>query len=264
MSVQGYWAELPSSAFRTLPDDTVAVLPLGATEQHGPHLPVNVDTALIDAVLLQTLTQLAPTQNVLLLPTLSVTKSGEHDRHPGTLSLSGDTLLAVLRDVAASVARTGIRRLVLFNGHGGNTAALEMAAREMRMAHGMIVVTCSWFGFADHEGLIDPADLAHDLHAGFVETSAMLAVAAGLVDMEKARDFHPAMQDWSGRHPQIGLAGQPVRPGWIIDDLNADGACGNAAAATAEAGQHLISSAARGFAEFLQSFATFDHRAAQK
>lgn len=264
MSVKGYWANLPSGAFQTLPAGTIAVLPIGATEQHGPHLPVNVDTVLTDAVVSRTLTQLGPSQNVLIMPTLTVTKSGEHDRHPGTLSLSGETLLAILRDVAASVARAGIKRLVLFNGHGGNTAALEIAARDMRTAQDLIAVTCSWFGFATYDGLIDPDDLAHDLHAGFIETSAMLAVLPELVDMTQAKNFTAAMRNWSQDHPQIGLNGQQARPGWIIDDLNAEGACGNAAAATAEAGSKLLDSAAQGFATFLQSFATFDHRAASK
>ncbi|MEM7520304.1 MAG: creatininase family protein [Pseudomonadota bacterium] len=260
MSLQGYWAEMPSRAFKALPSDAVAVLPIGATEQHGPHLPVHVDTLLTDAVVAQSLPLLDPELTVLVLPTLAITKSGEHDRHPGTLSLSAQTLRAMLADIAKSVARSGIERLVLFNGHGGNTALLEIAARDMRMDHEMIVVTASWFAFADAAGLHDAPDLTHDLHAGYLETSAMLSVRPDLVDMSRATDFRTEMEGWTQRFSAVGLAGQPARPGWIIDDLNAQGACGDAASATAEAGAHLLGSAAQGFAAFLAEFARFDHR----
>ena len=262
MSIQGYWADQTAPAFRELPGDLVAVLPVGAIEQHGPHLPVSVDRDLVEAVTAQCLARLDSAQNVLVLPTLAITKSGEHDRHPGTLSLTAETLLVNLRDVGASVSRAGVSRLVLFNGHGGNNAVLDIVARDLRMAHDMIVATCSWFGFADYDGVIDNAALAHDLHAGDIETSAMLAARPELVDMSKAKNFVTAMQGWEGANRFTGLTGQPARPAWIIDDLNADGACGDALVATAEKGAQLLDSAARNFAQFLLEFARFDHRKA--
>jgi creatinine amidohydrolase len=251
-----HWEDLSAPQFRALSGPVVAVLPLGATEQHGPHLAVSVDSDLVMAVLDRVAVPEGMT--VLVLPCLRITKSGEHDRHPGTLSLSGDTLLAVLRDIAGSVRRAGVERLCLFNGHGGNTALLEMAVREMRNAQELIAVHCSWFGFAETDGLYDPAALALDIHAGDSETSPMLAAAPQKVDMALAQDFRPAMAEWSEQW--IGLTGQAARPGWIIDDLNADGACGNAAAATVEKGEALLGSAARNFAAFLSEFAVFDHR----
>ena len=260
MSVQGYWADLKAPAFRTLPDDLVAVLPVGAIEQHGPHLPVSVDRDIIETVVARCLNVLADDQNVLVLPTLAITKSGEHDRYPGTLSLSADTLLATLRDIGASIARADVSRLVLFNGHGGNTAVLDIAARDLRMSHDMIVATCSWFGFADYRGLIDDAALDYDLHAGDIETSAMLAARPELVDIEKAKDFVAAMQRWDTDNRFTGLTGQPAQPAWIIDDLNADGACGDASAASVGKGAQFLDSAARNFAQFLAEFAGFDHR----
>ena len=250
------WESLSAPQFRALSGPVVAVLPLGATEQHGPHLATSVDSDLVEAVLART--SVPEETCVLVLPTLKITKSAEHDRHPGTLSLSGDTLLAVLRDIAASVRRAGVERLCLFNGHGGNTALLEMAVREMRITHEMIAVHCSWFGFAETAGLIAPDALAVDLHAGDTETSAMLAAAPDRVDMALAENFRPAMCDWP--EAWIGLTGQAARPGWIIDDLNGQGACGDATAATAEKGEALLQSAARNFGEFLQEFASFDHR----
>ncbi len=254
-----HWEHLSAPGFRALEEPVIAVLPLGATEQHGPHLAMSVDSDLVEAVLTCLEPHTAADLTVLVLPTLRVTKSGEHDRHPGTLSLRAETLLAVLRDIAASVARAGVQRICLINGHGGNTALLEMAVREMRMEHGLIAAHASWFGFAETDGLFDPQALAVDIHAGDAETSAMLAAQPARVDMEMAKDFRPAMLDWKERW--IGLTGQAARPGWIIDDLNAQGACGNAKAATAERGAALIGSAARNFAAFLQEFAVFDLRA---
>lgn len=260
MSVQSHWADLPSDAFGCLPADLVAVLPIGAIEQHGPHLPGSVDRDLVEAVVQRAMANLSPDQNVLILPTLAVTKSGEHGRHPGTLSLSADTLLAVVRDIGASVTRSGVERLVLFNGHGGNAAVLDVVARDLRLAHDMIVATCSWFGFAEYDGLIDAAALAHDIHAGDIETSAMLAARPELVDMTKAENFAPASAQWSAENRFIGLSGQAARPAWIVGDLHPSGACGDASVATAAKGEALLSSAGRNFAAFLAEFARFDHR----
>ena len=259
MASAGFWADLKAAQFRELPDDTIAVLPIGAIEQHGPHLPVSVDVDLIEAVSKGMLPNLSPEQSVYVLPTLSVTKSNEHHRHPGTLALSAETLLAVLSDIGGSVARSGVQRLVLFNGHGGNSALLDVAARDLRVAHDLIVATCSWFAFADASAFDEKA-LATDLHAGDLETSAMLSVRPDHVDMSKAANFRTAMSDWEQQFQFIGLAGQAARPAWIIDDLCADGACGDASAATAEKGQMLIDSAAKTFAAFLAEFARFDHR----
>lgn len=254
-----YWEDLRSDQFHKLQKPVVAVLPLGATEQHGPHLAVSVDTVLVETVVARAAEHLEDGPTVLVLPALRITKSGEHDAHYGTLSLSGDTLLAVLRDIAASVARAGIERLCLLNGHGGNTALLEIAVRDMRIGQALVAAHCGWFGFAETEGLFDPGALAYDLHGGDAETSPMLAAAPDKVDMARAENFRPAMLDWPG--PWIGLAGQAARPGWVIDDLNEAGAVGDASAATAEKGEALLASAGRNFAAFLRDFATFDPRA---
>ncbi|MEX0302049.1 MAG: creatininase family protein [Leisingera sp.] len=257
MTLQGYWADQKAPVFRNLPEDLVAVLPIGAIEQHGPHLPLSVDRDLAAEVAARSLRCLTEKQNVLVLPVLPITKSGEHDRHPGTLSLSAETLLAMLRDIGASIARTGVGRLVLLNGHGGNAAVLDIAARDLRIVQGMTVAACSWFGFADLDGMI-PADvMAVDLHAGDIETSAMLAARGELVDMDRAKNFEPEIRAWQQSNRFTGLTGEPARPGWIIDDLNDDGACGDASAATAEKGERLLASAAANFALFLDEFSRF-------
>lgn len=263
MSVQGYWADLPTPSFADLPAQTVAVLPLGATEQHGPHLPLSVDSDLIEGVAARMLAALSPDQAVLVLPTLTITKSDEHLDYPGTLTLSPETFLAVVRETGASVVRAGVERLVLFNGHGGNAALLQVAARELRRAHGMIVAVCSWGAFAGWQDHFEPEAYAHDIHAGDSETSAMLALRPDRVDMDKAQDFTAPMKGWGQSVPGLGLGGSPVSPGWLAQDLHPSGACGNASAATAEKGAALLDSAGRNFALFLAEFARFDHRGQQ-
>lgn len=201
--------------------------------------------------------------NGLILPTLRVTKSDEHARHPGTLSLSAETLLAVLRDIGASVARAGVERLILFNGHGGNTALLQVSAREMRMTHGLIVATCNWSTFAETGKLFDPETYALDLHAGESETSAMLAARPDLVDVSVAPAPDSVLPQWRSENEFIGATGSVGLPGWIIDDLSPSGVVGNAQDADASRGRVLLDSAAANFARFLVEFAAFDHRRAR-
>ncbi len=221
---------------------------------------MSVDRDLVDATVTRCLVHLAADQNVLFLPTPGIAKSGEHDRHPGTLGLSADTLLATLPDAGASVARAGVERLVFLNGHGGNTALLDIAARDLRISHDMIVATGSWFGFAEFEGVFDPEALDDDIHAGDGETSAMLAARPELVDTSQARNFVSATREWKEANRHVGLTGRPARPAWISDDLDADGACGDASAATAEKSRHLPETAARNLALFPAEFARLEPR----
>ncbi|WP_243611743.1 creatininase family protein [Shimia aestuarii] len=258
MPIHAYWAALKAPDFETLPDDTVAILPFGATEQHGPHLPLSVDTTLTDAVLSASLPHWSAATNALILPTLTITKSNEHAEHAGSLALSARTLLSVIEDIGASVARAGIRRLVMLNGHGGNTAVLEIACRELRIAHRLVTAHASWFAFAETSPHIAPEAAAHDLHAGDIETSAMLAAAPNLVDMDKADDFPPKTHDWQANNRWTGLTGHAARPGWVIDDLSPSGACGDASVASADKGAAMIESAAKNFAAFLEEFSRFD------
>jgi creatinine amidohydrolase len=256
-TLQGYWADLPSPALADLPPDLVALLPLGATEQHGPHLPLAVDSLLTEAVADRALTHLSPDQRVLILPPLRITKSDEHAAFSGTLALSAETLLAVLRDIGAGLARSGVGRLLLFNGHGGNSALLEIAGRDLRARHGMVVAQASWFGLAELDRAFPPEETARDLHAGLIETAAMLSLRPDLVEMARAEDFTPAQARWAEEVEMIGLEGQPARPAWLAADLNPSGACGNAAAADGERGAQILESAARNLARLLAEMARF-------
>lgn len=254
----GHWADLTAPDFAALDrGNAVAILPIGAIEQHGPHLAMSVDRDLTLAVLTRTLPLVDPSLTVLALPVQAIGKSTEHEAWPGTISLSADTLLRVLHDIAASVRRAGIPRLMVLNGHGGNRAILELACRDLRAALGLITAHVAWDDLADAQDTVGAAEAANGLHAGDVETSAMLAAHPDRVRMGPAEDFGSAHLRWQQSHPDLGLGAAALRPGWLMGDLNPKGAIGNAAAATAEKGEALLSRAALNLARLVSDFARF-------
>jgi len=252
-----YWQDLPWPAFRDLPPNTVAVQPVAAIEQHGPHLPVAVDATIGNGVIAATLAKLPSDTPVLVLPMQSVALSIEHLRFPGTLTTSPETLLALLTDIGASVARAGVRRLVFCNSHGGNVPVLETAARRLRIAHDMVVLTTAWARMPKPAALRDPVEGVWGIHAGREETALMLALAPALVRMDRARNFSSRWQALSNALPALHPhSGAPF--GWQAQDLNPAGAVGDAAAATAEIGQRLLDNAAEQLSWMLQQLAAFD------
>lgn len=252
-----YWQELPWPAFRELPANTVAVLPVASIEQHGPHLPVAVDTVIGNGVIARALALLPPDCPVLVLPTQCVGNSVEHLRFPGTLTTTPETLLHLVADIGASVARAGVRRLVICNSHGGNVAVLDIAARRIRIEQGILVVNAMWARMGKPEALRDPVEGAYGIHAGRDETAAMLALAPQLVDMGKARHFASRWQGAANSAPALHpQAGAPLA--WQAQDLNPAGAVGDASLATAEMGELLLDHAAAGMARLWQQVAAFD------
>ena len=252
------WADLSRAQFAAIDRSrTIAVLPVGAIEQHGPHLPVSVDRDLAEAVLERSLAHLPAELPVLAMPGFAYGKSNEHGAIPGTISLSAETMLRLLTDIAASLARTGFRRLVLLNAHGGNAPVLDIAARDLKVEHGLHVATCSWYNFNEADRHGDARERSFGIHAGLVETSAMLALKPDLVAMDAAADFSNAAEDWQQEFRHIGLTPGRARPAWTIEDLSEAGACGDASAATAELGEELLATAARNFAAFLSEFERF-------
>ena len=234
------WAAQSTAALAARPRERIiAVLPLGATEQHGPHLPLCVDTLQVDAVVAGLSAALPQDSPVLFLPTLPVTLSTEHLGFAGTLSLTPATFLATLAEIAGQVARNGVRKLVFLNGHGGNTALLDVAARAARVDHGMLAMRLNWFGVGQPEGLFPEAEGRKGIHGGAMETSLMLHLAPELVQMSKARDFGNRGAEGDRPASGLGLAG-PGTLAWATEDLSPEGACGNAAAATAEAGRCVL------------------------
>ncbi len=249
-----FWADLTTRDFARLdPAATVAVLPLGATEQHGPHLPLSVDTRLVEGIVAATLPQLPAALPVLFLPTQPVGLSPEHSAFAGTLSLSAETLMRLWKDIGAGVARAGVRKLVLFNAHGGHVGAMDVVARELRMTHRLIVFSVSWFSLPLDEAnaQFDADEHRFGVHAGDIETSMMLALAPPLVRMDEARDFDSASRQRAAGCAILGN-GRSAKLGWAMQDYNPQGAAGNAAAATATKGQALIDAAARQLAALLQ------------
>ncbi|WP_420731995.1 creatininase family protein [Hwanghaeella sp. 1Z406] len=253
------WADLTTEEFDGLDlARTIAVLPLGATEQHGPHLPLSVDTDLAQAVLVRAADKVDPALTVLTLPVQAIGRSVEHERFAGTLSLSAETTIRVWMEIGACVARAGVKKLVLFNGHGGNVSVMDIVARDLRAQHGLLTAHTSWYALSGQEGVLDAQELIHGIHGGQMETSAMLATHPDRVKMAKAQDFPSKGADWAKTHSHVGVGGKPVKLGWLMGDLNKDGVAGNAKAASAELGETLLTTAATRFAEFLSEFDAMD------
>ncbi len=254
-----YWADLTSRQFAQLAaspmiDKAVAVLPVAATEQHGPHLPVSVDTTLVDGTIAAALAHLPADLPVLFLPTQQVGKSNEHIRFPGTLTLSAQTLISVWMELGACVARAGFKKLVLFNSHGGQVSVMDIVARDLRTAHDLIVYSTNWYTLPLGDSVMDLFPLEEHrfgIHAGDMETSMMLALRAQYVDMSQAQHFQTSAQERASKYPILGN-GTSAKLGWQIQDYNAMGAAGNASAATADKGRAILASAGLQLARFLR------------
>lgn len=243
-----WWGDFTTTEFAGLdPMATIALLPVAAVEQHGPHLPVRVDAAINDGIVERALAMLAPEARVLVLPALAVGKSNEHLAFPGTLSLSWETLGRAWTEIGESVRRTGCRKIVFFNSHGGQPQLVDIVCRELRVRLGMFAVACTWFQTVRMDDLFGRAELVHGIHAGAVETSMMLHLHPDLVDMSLAEDFVSASVRIEAENAVLRSEGS-VGFGWQMQDLHPSGACGNAAAATAELGRELVERAARALA----------------
>ena len=251
------WGELKSADFEALdPERTVALFPVGATEQHGPHLPVCVDALIARAIAERAFARLDADVPVLLLPTSEVGKSNEHIDFPGTLTLSAETLIRMWFEIGQSVARAGIRKIVFLNSHGGQPQVMEIVARELRVRENMMAVTCGWWHLGSPRGYFDDAEDRHGIHAGAVETSIMLALAPHAVDMDRAGDFRPVMADIEADHHHLAYLGG-VGIGWQAQDLHPSGAAGDATRADAEIGAVIVEKAAVGLAELLAEVSAY-------
>jgi creatinine amidohydrolase len=244
-----FWADYTAPDFMALPrEQVIAVLPVAATEQHGPHLPFSVDTTIADGLVKRTIDLLPAASPVLFLPTVSVGKSNEHARYPGTLTYSADTLIRMWMELGASVALAGVKKMVLFNSHGGQASVMDIVARDLRAAHDILVVSVNWYMLGLPEGLFSAHEQKYGIHAGEIETAMMLALNNPNVNMARARDFPNA---WSTRPNQWIGAGAPGKVGWQTQDLNPDGAVGDASRATRENGVKVIDFVAQKFVELL-------------
>jgi len=250
-----FWADLATTDFAALDAArTVAVLPVGATEQHGPHLPLRVDQCLVDGIVTQALAQLPADASVLVLPTQQVGYSPEHASFPGTLTLPIETVIATWVALGECVERAGVRKLLLFNGHGGQASLLDIVARELRVRCGLIVYGCSWWNLPlgdEVNGLFSADEHRFGVHAGQIETALMLALAPDIVRMQQAQDFASSSRERAARYPVLGN-GRSAKLGWAMQDYNPQGAAGNAAAADAAQGRTVLEAAGRQLALLLQ------------
>jgi creatinine amidohydrolase len=246
------WTELRGPEFAGLPPESIAILPVGSAEQHGPHLPLNTDYVVADSLARDVVAARGDDLSLLLLPSLAVSKSNEHAWSPGTLWLSAPTLLTVLDEIARCVATTPVRRLVFLNGHGGNSA-LQVASRDIRLAHGLRTFVMHPSVPPDQGGTSPAAspgtEFGLGIHAGVEETSVMLHLRPDLVRMDLAERSVP---EHLTAYERVGF-GKPVSFGWLSDDFGTNGTLGDPTAATADHGKRkydlMLATAAASLAE---------------
>jgi creatinine amidohydrolase len=236
---------------------TVAVLPLAATEQHGPHLPVTTDCVIGDGLLAEASGRSPVALAVLRFPTETVGASLEHGRFPGTRSLSVPQLIERIVARGEEVAGAGLRKLVVVSSHGGNVAAMMAAALECRARFDLLAVTLTWNRLGYPVGMISEEERALGVHGGQVETSLMLHFAPKLVRMDRAADFPSLQSVLAGRYGLLRAYG-PIGFGWLAGDLNPQGVTGNAAAATAAIGAAIAAHQSAAFVELLHEVADAD------
>ena len=240
------------------PQDWIAVLPLGATEQHGPHLPADTDWIIAEAVA-RRLAEAGQARDLPLtvLPVERVGYSPEHLDFPGSLSLGHGEAADRWISIGSGLSALGIRKLMLLNAHGGNSPLMTIVATELRVRLSMLCVATSWTRFGLPEGLVAPEEAAIDIHGGFIETSVMLALKPDLVDMRKARKFPSEQSRFLKRNRFLSAYGKHAF-GWKMQDLNPKGVAGDARSAIAAAGEAILSHSVAGLVQLLQEADRFD------
>jgi creatinine amidohydrolase len=247
-----FWTHYTARDFASLDrENLIAVLPIGAIEQHGPHLPLSVDQAILDGIVAATAPLIPDDIPALFLPTMPVGKSTEHSAWPGTLTFSTQTLISMYMEIGDSVAAAGVRKMVFLNSHGGQIAVMDIVARDLRIKHNMLTVGANWFAMGLPKGLLSADEERFGIHAGDMETSVMRALHPDHVQMDQARDFPSKAADLAAKHKHLGLSAAG-KLGWQAQDMNAAGACGNASLATVEKGEAFIQHAATEIVTLLQ------------
>ncbi len=235
----------------------IAVLPVAAVEQHGPHLPLGVDSYIAEAYVARVVPLLPAALPATFLPVQKIGQSDEHRAFPGTLSFSAQTIIGAYTEIGESIYRCGVRKLVIVTSHGGNVAAVDLVARDLRVRLKMLVVTCAWHRFGYPLGTFERMEQRHGVHAGDVETSLVLAHKPDTVRMERAVPAVPVTVEMAEDFKWLS-AFRPVGFGWMTQDLHPTGAVGDATLATAQKGEQALGHGAKAFVELLQDVDRFD------
>lgn len=238
-----FWQEMTAGDFRTLDASAVAILPVAATEHHGPHLPAGTDHLILDGIL-RAAARTGLDAECVALPVQPIGWSPEHGRLPGTLSLDAALLAGAWTELGCWVKRAGLTRLLILNSHGGNPPAIDMSAMRLRADHGLLVVKSHWEALAEPAAIAPPGAPAHDWHGGWIETAVMLHLHPGLVHMAEAAAAPLA-------HPAGLPPDGPAPWAWMTDDLNPSGVLGDPTLATAELGERLVGRAVSALAGLL-------------
>jgi creatinine amidohydrolase len=253
-----FWAEMSWRDFAvTDMEKVVAVLPVAAIEQHGPHLPVGVDMFINEGYLARAASRIPDDMPVLILPVQAIGKSNEHIEYPGTLTFSLETVARAWTEIGESVARTGCRKLVFMNSHGGNVPVIDAVVRELRVRRGMLAVHAAWHRLGYPPDLFSSVERAHGIHGGEAETSLMLAFRPETVRMENAQDFVSSAVGIEQEFRQLRVT-QPIGFGWMASDLHSLGTAGDASKATTEKGEACADNAAGAFLDLLRDVLAFD------
>ncbi len=237
------WAEIAE-----LPDreNTVIVLPAGSTEQHGPHLPCAVDTIIAAGVVGHALRRVPREVPAYAMAPVTYGKSEEHLHFPGTVTLTGETLLATMIEIGESVYRAGFRKLLIVNGHGGQPQVMEIAARELRLRHGDYIVLPHFTWRLPHVAgrYLSERERRLAMHAGHAETAMLLALAPDTVHMERAVANYPPEFPSKLLSPD----GRPACA-WTARDFGPSGIIGDPLPATREQGEAILDSLAASWAQ---------------
>lgn len=240
-------------------ENTVVVVPVGSVEQHGLHLPVQTDTRIVSEIAERAVKKASETTLVLLGPSIAIGCSKHHMEFPGSLTLSEETFVRAVTEVGLSIAHHGFRRIFFLNGHGGNTAPLQLVVNEIRnQTEGKVIcATAAYWRFIREEVQeIRRSEMGGISHSGEFETSAMLALDASLVNMSKAEKFLP---NWSNSYFMPGwYVPTKVGLGFHLKDITQTGVVGDPTVATKERGERFLEAAVTAVAEFIEAFASWE------
>ena len=237
-----------------LSKDSIIVLPLGAIEQHGPHLPLNTDFVVADAVSRAAVEKFGAETNAWLLPTLPFTKSNEHAWAAGTMWLSATTMMSVIDDIGRCVATTPAKKIMFINGHGGNSALMAMMNRELRLKYGLQTFLAHPHMPADQGGSSAESELGMGVHGGVDETSVMLHLRPDLVDMSLAVRRVP---EGLAKNEQVKFGGR-VAFGWLSNDFFPEGHIGDPTGASADLGARMFAGAVESLGGAMKEISRFD------